>query len=180
MGQDPSDIRAEIEATRARVGEEVDALSYKTDVPARVGDYVDGKKQAVSGRVADVKHAIGDATSTVLPDGRTVGRLKDTAERNPIGLGLAGMAAGFLAGLMLPSTRMEDEKLGPLSDGLSESARKTAGDAVDAGRQVLEEAAGTAVESAKEHGQDLASNLQERAQESLSSSESPSGLASPR
>ena len=33
MGQDPSDIRAEIEETRARVGDEVDALSYKTDVP---------------------------------------------------------------------------------------------------------------------------------------------------
>jgi hypothetical protein len=41
MGQDPSDIRAEIEQTRERVGNEVDALSYKTDVPARVGDYVD-------------------------------------------------------------------------------------------------------------------------------------------
>ncbi len=44
MGQDPSDIRAEIEQTRARVGNEVDALSYKTDIPARVGDYVDEKK----------------------------------------------------------------------------------------------------------------------------------------
>ena len=36
MGQDPSVIRAEIEQTRERVGDEVDALSYKTDVaPAR-------------------------------------------------------------------------------------------------------------------------------------------------
>ena len=50
MGQDPSDIRAEIEATRARVGDEVDALSYKTDVPARVGDFVDEKKRAVKER----------------------------------------------------------------------------------------------------------------------------------
>ena len=50
MGQDPSDIRAEIEETRARVGDEVDALSYKTDVGARVGDYVDEKKEAVGRR----------------------------------------------------------------------------------------------------------------------------------
>ena len=35
MGEDPSVIRAEIEQTRERVGDEVDALSYKTDVGAR-------------------------------------------------------------------------------------------------------------------------------------------------
>ena len=40
MGQDPSQLREELEETRARVGEEVDAISYKTDVGARVGDYV--------------------------------------------------------------------------------------------------------------------------------------------
>ena len=43
MGQDPSVIRAEIEETRARVGDEVDALSYKTDVGARASDFVDEK-----------------------------------------------------------------------------------------------------------------------------------------
>ena len=93
MGQDPSDIRAEIEETRARVGDEVDALSYKTDVPARVGDYVDDKKQAVKDKVSGVKDAIvgttSDAvqtTSDALPSGQQLGKLKDTAERNPLGL----------------------------------------------------------------------------------------------
>src|SRR4029450_1952012 len=55
MGKDTSDIRAEIEETRARVGDEADALSYKTDVPARVGDYVDDKKQAVKDKVTGAK-----------------------------------------------------------------------------------------------------------------------------
>jgi hypothetical protein len=179
MGQDPSDIRAEIAATRARVGEEVDALSYKTDVPARVGEFVDEKKQAVTGKVSAMRDAVGDATSTVLPDGRTVGRVKDTAERNPIGLGMAGMAAGFLVGLLLPTTRVEDEKLGPMSDRLSEVAKEAASEAVDSGRQVMQDAAGTVVESAKAHGQDLASNLQDRAQESLSPAE-PDSVPSSR
>ena len=81
MGQEPSDIRAEIEATRARVGDEVDALSYKTDVPARVGDYVDDKKQAVKDKVSGVKDAIvgttSDAvqtTSDALPSGQQLGK----------------------------------------------------------------------------------------------------------
>ena len=34
-------IREEIEETRRRVGDEVDALSYKTDIGARLDDYVD-------------------------------------------------------------------------------------------------------------------------------------------
>ena len=66
MGQNPSDIRAEIEETRARVGDEVDALSYKTDVPARMGDYVDDKKQAVKDKVSGVKDAIVGTTSDAV------------------------------------------------------------------------------------------------------------------
>jgi hypothetical protein len=49
MGQDPSELRSQLEEKRgARVGDEVDALSYKTDVGARVGDFVDDKKEAVT------------------------------------------------------------------------------------------------------------------------------------
>ena len=58
MGQDPSVIRAEIEETRARVGDEVDALSYKTDVGARASDYVDEKKEAVKSKVVGAKDAV--------------------------------------------------------------------------------------------------------------------------
>ena len=54
MGQNPSDIRTEIEETRARVGDEVDALSYKTDVGARASDFVDDKKQAVKDKFVGV------------------------------------------------------------------------------------------------------------------------------
>ena len=51
MGQDPSQLREELEETRSRVGEEVDAISYKTDVGARVGDYVSDKKDAVTSKL---------------------------------------------------------------------------------------------------------------------------------
>jgi len=173
MGQDPSDIRAEIEQTRARVGDEVDALSYKTDVPARVGDYVDDKKQAVKGKVSGVKDAITGTTSDavrtssdVLPSGEQIGRLKDTAERNPLGLVIGGAAMGFVAGLLLPSTRLEDRQMGEVSDKVIDAAKETASDALESGKQVAKDAS----ENAIEHGQELASSLQERAQESLAGS----------
>jgi gas vesicle protein len=174
MGQDPSDIRAEIEETRARVGDEVDALSYKTDVPARVGDYVDDKKQAVKDKVSGVKDAITGttsgavhSTSNSLPNGQNLGKLKDTAERNPLGLMIGGAAVGFVTGLLLPSTRIEDRQMGEMSDRVIDAAKETAGDALESTKQVAQDAA----DSAKDQSQQLASSLQERAQESLAGSQ---------
>src|SRR4029079_2544155 len=146
MGQDPSDIRAEIEQTRTRVGDEVDALSYRTDVSARVGDYVEEKKQAVVGKVSGVKDAIAGTASQAVPDGEKVGRLKDAAERNPLGLVLGGVAVGLMAGLLLPSTRVEDERMGEISDRVVDAAKETATDALESGKQVVRDAADSAIE----------------------------------
>jgi Protein of unknown function (DUF3618) len=174
MGQDPSDIRAEIEETRARVGDEVDALSYKTDVPARVGDYVDDKKQAVKDKLTGTKDSVAGTASKVVPSGQQVGRVKGTAERNPLGLAVGAAALGFVAGLLIPSTRLENERMGEISDRVVDAAKDTAGDAVERGKQVAQDAAQTAMESGREQGQALASNLQERAQETASQAPSPS------
>jgi len=116
MGKDPSDIRAELEETRGRVGDEVDALSYKTDVSARVGDYVEEKKQAVKDKVTGARDAVTGTASRAVPDGEQVSRFKDTAERNPIGLAVGAAAVGFVAGLLIPSTRVENERMGEVSD----------------------------------------------------------------
>jgi len=153
MGQDPSDIRAEIEETRGRVGDEVDALSYKTDVSARVGDYVDEKKQAVKDKVTGAKDAVTGTASKAVPSGESVGRMKDTAERNPLGLAVGAAAVGFVAGLVLPSTRVENERMGEISDRVVEAAKETAGEAVERGKQVAQDAVGTAKESGRRYHQ---------------------------
>jgi gas vesicle protein len=174
MGQDPSDIRAEIEDTRARVGDQVDALSYKTDVPARVGDYVDDKKQAVKDKVTGVKQAVTGTASNAIPSGAQVGRLKDTAERNPFGLAVGAAAIGFVAGMLIPSSRMENEHMGDMSDRLVDAAKDTATEAAERGKQVVHDVTDTAIESGREQGQELAANLQDRAQETTSQTAPPS------
>ncbi len=98
-----------------------------------------------------------------MPNGEQVGRLKDTAERNPLGLALGGVAVGFMAGLLLPSTRIEDEQMGEMSDRVVEAAKETATDALESGKQVAREAADTAMEQ----GGELASNLQQRTQDAV-------------
>ena len=88
MGEDPSVIRAEIEETRGRVGDEVDALSYKTDVGARASDYMDDKKEAVMSKVGGAK----DTVTGVVPDRRALKRaathMRETAASNPLDLPL--------------------------------------------------------------------------------------------
>src|SRR4029450_739177 len=111
MGQDPSVIRAEIEQTRERVGDEVDALSYKTDVGARASDYVDEKKEAIKSKITGAK----DTVTAPLPDRRAIKRgaahVRDTAESNPLGLALGGLAVGFVVGTLLPQTQVENERM---------------------------------------------------------------------
>jgi Protein of unknown function (DUF3618) len=168
MGEDPGVIRAEIEQTRQRVGDEVDALSYKTDVPARTQDYIQDRTQAVRSKLADAK----DTVTRPLPDRRALRRgaahLRDTAESNPLGLALGGVAVGFLVGTLLPQTRVENERMGEMSDRLMDATKETASEALDRGKQVAQDAVGAAVDTAKEsgreQGQELTSTLQERAQ----------------
>jgi hypothetical protein len=169
MGEDPGVIRAEIEQTRERVGDEVDALSYKTDVGARVSDYVDDKKQAVKSKFTGAKDTVGGT----VPDRQGLKRggkqVRDTVEKNPLGLAIGGLAVGFLVGTLLPQTRLENEHMGEMSDRLMDAAKDTASEAVDRGKQVAQEAAGAAVDTAKEsgreQGEELTSTLQDRTQE---------------
>jgi hypothetical protein len=169
MDKDPGVIREEIEQTRERVGDEVDALSYKTDVGARVGDYVDDKKEAVKSKVSGAK----DTVTGVVPDRRALKRgathIRDTAASNPLGLAVGGLAVGFIVGTLLPQTRVENEQMGEMSDRLIDTAKETASEAAGRGKQVAEEAVGAAVDTAKEsgreQGEELTSSLQDRTQE---------------
>jgi len=152
MGEDPDQIREEIVRTRLEMGETVDALGYKADVKARAKDRVVGVKDRVVGATPDgddVKHQAK--------------RAKSIAQDNPLGLAVGAIAVGFLAGTLLPSTRVEDEKLGELSDDVVERAKATGQEALERGKQVAQDAAETAKESGREHAEELKSTTQERA-----------------
>jgi gas vesicle protein len=173
MGEDPGVIRAEIEQTRQRVGDQVDALSYKTDVGARASDFVEDKKEAVKSKLSGAKETVIGP----LPDRRAVKRgadyMRETAESNPLGLALGGLAVGFLVGTLLPQTRVENEQLGEFSDRMIDAAKDTASEAVERGKQVAQEAVGaakqTAEESAQQQSGQMSDSLKESAREVASS-----------
>ena len=69
MGDDTGQIRNEIEQTRARMGDTVEALAYKANAPARAKDAVNERvetvKEAVSETVQTVKEALSDGVATM-------------------------------------------------------------------------------------------------------------------
>ena len=91
------------------------------------------------------------------------------AKENPLGLAIGAAAIGFLAGLVVPSTRVEDEKLGPVADQVKDKVKETGQEALDRGRQVAQEVASTAADTAKEktqeQGQELADSARQSAQD---------------
>jgi gas vesicle protein len=153
MGEDPNAIRADIERTRADMGDTVEALGYKADVKSRAKDKVTGTKDRITGKV-----------SGATPDGRQVRRAAGIAQENPLGLAVGGIAVGVLAGLLVPSSRVEDEKLGPMADQVKDAGQE----ALDRGKEVAQQAAVSAKETAqqagREHAEELKNSAQERAQ----------------
>jgi gas vesicle protein len=169
MGEGTGEIREELEETRFRVGEQVEALSYKTDVGARLDDYVDEKKQAVTSKVTGAKDALASAFGGTVPDGRSMSRrmrsLRSTARSNPLGLAVGGAAVGFVAGLLVPSTRIEDEHIGDVADRVKQTASEAGHEALEHGKDVAESAMQTVRQEGAEHGRELASELKDRVQQ---------------
>lgn len=224
MGKEPDEIRREIEDTRDRMGETVEAIGYRADVPQRARDSVNetkanvvesvrNAKERVVGSIVGTKESVGGSMSnaadsasstatatrqSVADTGRSVAtrvgeatpsaedlrragqRGVGLAQENPLGLAIGSVALGFIAGLMVPATRVERQKIGPIADQVVEKARDTGQEALDRGKQVAEEAASTArqvaeetkdtaQEAAQQAAEDLKTTAQEQGQELASS-----------
>ena len=159
MGQDPDAIRQDIEQTREQMGETIDAIGYKTDVKSRAKESVTDRTDAIKSKVGGVMGRANDATPSTgeMKDGAQ--QAVSVAQENPLGLAVGAVAAGFIAGMLIPSTRVEDEKIGPMADQVKDQVKETGSEALDRGKQVASEVAQTAQETAKESGQQQAQEL---------------------
>jgi hypothetical protein len=206
MGKEPDEIRREIEETRSEMGETVEAIGYKADVKARTREAVTRRKDRIVGSVRDATQGISSAiagtggrvATSARDGGSTIAgaaseRVPSTedikgaarrgagmARQNPVGLVVGSFAVGFLGGILLPSTRAEDERLGPLSDQVMDRVRETGEEAVERGREVVRQTAETARgaaqeaaqttaqtfgETSQQHGEELTSSARDRARD---------------
>jgi ElaB/YqjD/DUF883 family membrane-anchored ribosome-binding protein len=164
MGQDPDAIRQEIEATRDRMGDTVDALGYKADVPARARESINDRVDSIRSKITGAGVTVSDAT----PDGedlkQNARQAAGVAQENPLGLVIGAAAVGFLAGMLIPSTRIEDERVGPIADQVKQQAQDTGREAIEHGKQVAQDTAGIAAEKVKQAAAEVTDQAQKSAQ----------------
>jgi hypothetical protein len=132
-------------------------------------DSVTGVAGAARDSVSGAAGSVGSSVSEMTPDAQQMRdgarRAVGVAQENPLGLAVGALAAGFLAGMMIPSTKVEDERIGPLAGQLKEKGQE----ALQAGATKAQEAAQSAIGSA---AIDATQNLAERAQETFSTTQS--------
>jgi ElaB/YqjD/DUF883 family membrane-anchored ribosome-binding protein len=170
MGERPEEIRREIDATRDRMGDTVEAIGYKADVPSRAKEKVAQQKEKLAQQKDRLAGAARRQRGQVSSG--TSGRAQQAtslAEENPLGLAIGAAAAGFLLGMVIPSTRVEDERVGPLSDEVKGMAKETGQEVFERGKQVATETAQSARETVKgraqEEGEQLSSSTRSRAED---------------
>jgi gas vesicle protein len=169
MGEDPDMIRRDIEGTRERMGDTVDALGYKTDVKSRAKESVTGKVDSVKEKIVGAKDSAMESTPSGGDVKHGARQAVGIAQENPLGLAVGAVAVGFLAGMLIPSTRVENERIGPMADQVKDQITSTAHEAVEHGKAVATETASAAADAAKstaqEQGQAHADELKDTARD---------------
>jgi gas vesicle protein len=174
MAKEPEVIRERIEQTRGEMDETLDALAAKTDVKGRAKGWVSDKKDTMVGAAQSVKSKVTGTT----PDSEQVREKARSAagiaKENPLGLAIGAAAAGFIAGLLVPSTKKEDETLGPVADQMKDKAKELGQEAMERGKDVAQQAAsaaaGTAKQAASDHAEELKGAAQDKTREVKSAS----------
>ena len=165
MGQDPDAIRREIEETRERMGETVEALGYKADVPSRAKEKVSGTVSGVKDKIVGTAGSVNESTPSTGDVKQAAKKGASVAQQNPLGLAIGAAAVGFLAGMLVPSTDIENEKIGPVADQVKDQIRETGQQALEHGKEVAQEVAETAQSAAQDAAQQVKDTAQSSAQE---------------
>lgn len=135
-----------------------DAASTAKDA---VAEATSTAKEAVAGakeRVVDATSAARERATELGGQARERARYQarqaqmgfwQSMEERPLAIGAAALALGVVAGLMVPSTRKEDELMGETRDRLMERAKEVGGEALEKGKQVASVAVDTLKEEAE-------------------------------
>src|SRR6478735_8496077 len=164
MSENPDAIRADIEATRARLGTNVDAVADKV-TPShivqrqtdRVKDAVFGVKDKVMGaadHTADHVHSTTGSVGAHMSDAGSAvagapGQLKNRTQGNPL-------AAGLIVSSLIPASQKEREAADalksaaePLTTELTEAAKHVAEGLKEPAQEAMDNVKATATDAAR-------------------------------
>lgn len=193
MSENPDAIRADIEATRARLGTNVDAVADKV-TPSnivhrqtdKVKDAVFGVKEKIMGAAdtagSNVHSATGSAGSSLGSAGSSIGSSISDAgsaiadaphqaavktQGNPLAAGLIAFGAGLLVSSLIPPSQKEREA----AEALKSAAEPVTTQLTEAAKDMaegLKEPAQEAMENVKATATDAVQTVKEEGQGSVS------------
>lgn len=180
---DPDQIRRDIEATRAGLSADVNALSDKVS-PAQIAARQKTKiahaassvKDSIMGSAESATSTAQDALSSV---GDTPSAVKSKTRGNPLAAGLIAFGAGVLVSSLFPASEKESqaavalkEKAQPLVEEVTSVAKETAGHLQEPAQNALESVRSTAtdaVDTVKDEAGSAADDVKGQAQDAKDS-----------
>ncbi|NKY16204.1 DUF3618 domain-containing protein [Streptomyces somaliensis] len=183
MGTSPDQVRADIEATRDRLSQNVDRLADRTSPKRMVRRRADRARSAASGLRARVMGVASDTGSAAAERTRHMAhsaqggaehmgeavkqapeQVMRQAQGNPLAAGVIAFGAGMLAASLLPETKSEQQAVNRISDragemmepvkaAAAESAQRLKDDAAETARQAATQVKETAAEAARTTGE---------------------------
>ena len=163
MGQEPAELRRDIERRREELGETIDAIGDRVS-PGRIierrrnrmADGLRSFKERVMGSVDGGSSAMGGAVDSVRdhvgPDA-----IKAQTAGSPLGAGVVAFGVGFIVAAALPPSRVEvaateraQDSLEPAKDALVDAARNVASDVKEGAVEAAQEVKGTATDAASQ------------------------------
>jgi gas vesicle protein len=178
MNENPEEIRADIEATRLRLGTNVDAVADKVTPSHIVQRQTDKVREAVFGvrdkvmgaadQVTDSAQALAEGAGESVSDvGSAIAdaphHVAIKAQGNPIAAGLIAFGAGMLLASLIPASDKEREA----ADALKTAAEPLTAELTDVARTVaqgLQGPAHEAVENVKTTAADAVNHVREEGQ----------------
>lgn len=134
----------------------------KEDVEEKASDMADQASSAA----ADAGESLRRTGEAARERGREMKRgLWSALEEQPLAMGAAAFGLGLIGGIVLPSSRLEDRKMGAASRALKDELAEEARDVARSGKAVAKEAAETAKEDVESAAADVKSTAEERARE---------------
>ena len=189
---DPDQIRADIERTRAELSYNVDTLTDTANPKNIANRQVDKVKDAArgvrdkvmgspddpydTGTVGDARTAVQDRASAVGDAvSNAPGQLKQKARGNPLAAGLIAFGAGLLVSSLIPSSQREQQavsqlqqNLEPLKEKAVDAAKEIAGNLQEPAQQAVQQVQATAtdaVANVKDEGVAAKDQVQDHAQQ---------------
>jgi len=179
-----------IEDGSSKLGQLKDSISEKAgevtgqvkDKLATAGDAVRNKVGALRDRAGELGTSAKETTRELYS--KTREQASTTVEHHPLEVGLAALAAGLVAGLILPTPDAVNRAVGPTADKLRARTQEAGAQMLEKGKRVAEAATGALQEEAEAQGltpdklKEKAAAVADRAKEATKDSAGREGLTS--